>query len=141
MAGLLRQPDLNDAQSHFLSRLLAAYPEDHGQERDLPSGVEQVPSVVPSSRATGAPRLSRSGAQPPDSSTDSPLLFGSLTNRELDTLRLLAERLYDKEIAKALSISVSTVRTHVKHIYEKLHVCNRRQAVQRAEELGLLKGS
>jgi LuxR family maltose regulon positive regulatory protein len=53
----------------------------------------------------------------------------------------MAERLYDKEIAKALSISVWTVRTHVKHIFEKLHVSNRRQAVLKAEELGLLKSS
>ena len=64
-----------------------------------------------------------------------------MTNRELETLQMLAERLYDKEIAKALSISVWTVRTHVKHIFEKLHVKGRRQAVHKAEELGLLKGS
>jgi LuxR family maltose regulon positive regulatory protein len=66
-------------------------------------------------------------------------LVESLTNRELETLQLMAERLYDKEIAKALSVSVWTVRTHVKHIFEKLHVGNRRQAVIKAEELGLLK--
>jgi LuxR family maltose regulon positive regulatory protein len=64
-----------------------------------------------------------------------------LTDRELDVLQLLAERLYDKEIAKNLSISVHTVRSHVKHIFEKLHVAGRRQAVLKAEELGLLRGS
>jgi LuxR family maltose regulon positive regulatory protein len=66
-------------------------------------------------------------------------LVEPLTNRELDTLQLLAQRLYDKEIAKALSVSIWTVRTHVKHIFEKLHVGNRRQAVLKAEELGLLE--
>jgi ATP/maltotriose-dependent transcriptional regulator MalT len=63
----------------------------------------------------------------------------SLTNRELDTLELLAQRLYDKEIAEVLCISIWTVKTHVKHIFEKLQVSKRRQAVLKAEKLGLLK--
>lgn len=66
-------------------------------------------------------------------------LIETLTNRERDTLELLAERLYDKEIAKSMGVSVWTVKTHVKHIFEKLHVKNRRQAVEKAKLLGLVK--
>ena len=65
-------------------------------------------------------------------------LIEPLTNREIDVLELIAERLYDKEIAERLSISQGTVKTHLKHLYGKLAVGNRRHAVDRAEELGIL---
>lgn len=66
-------------------------------------------------------------------------LIEPLTNRELDVLELLAQRLYDKEIADELSVAVTTVKTHVGNILQKLGVGNRREATEKAKELGLLE--
>ena len=51
-----------------------------------------------------------------------------LTPRELEVLNLLAHGHLYKEIAETLSISLATVSTHIRHIYEKLHVRSRSQA-------------
>lgn len=67
-------------------------------------------------------------------------LVEPLTNRELEVLALLAERKTDKEIASSLGISLGTVRQHSHNLYQKLEVSNRREAVARAYELGLLSG-
>jgi len=52
----------------------------------------------------------------------------NLSLREREVLDLLAEGLPDKEIAAKLSISMPTVRYHLKHIYDKLHVRSRTEA-------------
>jgi DNA-binding NarL/FixJ family response regulator len=54
-----------------------------------------------------------------------------LTNRERDILRLLAKGYLYKEIAAELGISMSTVRTHVSAVYEKLHVQSRTEAAMK----------
>ena len=61
-----------------------------------------------------------------------------LTNRELDVLILLEERLSNKEIARRLVISPSTVKRHTLSIYAKLGVGGRREAVVKARRLGVL---
>lgn len=65
-------------------------------------------------------------------------LVEPLTYRELEVLELLRERLMHKEIGQKLDISPMTVKRHATNIYEKLGVGNRRDAVNRAEALGLL---
>ena len=64
-------------------------------------------------------------------------LIDPLTDRELDVVRLLASGQTNQEIARALFVSVNTVRTHLKNIYGKLDVHNRREAAARAKRLGL----
>lgn len=61
-----------------------------------------------------------------------------LTDREMEVLKLLAERLSINEISARLFISPSTVQQHTHHIYRKLNVSNKRQAVASAEMLGIL---
>lgn len=58
-----------------------------------------------------------------------------LSERERDVLRLLKTDLSGPEIARELHVSLNTLRTHTKNIYDKLEVNNRRAAVRRAEEL------
>jgi DNA-binding NarL/FixJ family response regulator len=61
-----------------------------------------------------------------------------LTNREIDVLILLAQRLSDKEVADRLVLSPLTVKKHTQRIYRKLGVHNRRAAVVQARHLGLV---
>ena len=67
-----------------------------------------------------------------------PLLAEPLSEREVDVLRLLNTELSGPEIARQLMVSLNTMRTHTKSIYNKLGVNNRRAAIRRAEELDLL---
>jgi LuxR family transcriptional regulator, maltose regulon positive regulatory protein len=61
----------------------------------------------------------------------------TLSERELEVLRLLRSELSGPEIAGQLIVSLNTLRTHTKNIFNKLGVNSRRAAVRRAEELDL----
>lgn len=61
-----------------------------------------------------------------------------LTPREHDVLRLVAQGQTNAEIARNLSVTVATVKTHIEHIIAKLDVADRTQAAVRAVDLGLL---
>jgi LuxR family maltose regulon positive regulatory protein len=74
------------------------------------------------------------GPQPPPA----PSSAESLSERELQVLRLLDSELTGPQIARELFVSHNTLRTHTKHIFTKLDVTNRRAAVRRARERGLL---
>jgi LuxR family maltose regulon positive regulatory protein len=68
-------------------------------------------------------------------------LVEPLSQRELDVLRLLGTDLDGPDIARELSVSLNTMRTHTKNIYAKLGVTSRRAAVRQAAELNLLSRS
>ncbi len=63
----------------------------------------------------------------------------ALTAREAEVLHALANGLRNKEIARQLQVSERTVTFHLEHIFQKLQVSNRTEALSRALELGLLK--
>jgi LuxR family maltose regulon positive regulatory protein len=65
------------------------------------------------------------------------IIIEPLSERELEVLRLLRTELSGPEIASKLIVSLNTLRTHTKNIFNKLGVNNRRAAVHRAEELNL----
>ena len=62
-----------------------------------------------------------------------------LTPREMATLKLLADGKANKEIATALDISERTVKTHLAHLFEKLGVTSRTEAVKVATRRGLVR--
>jgi LuxR family maltose regulon positive regulatory protein len=75
----------------------------------------------------------------PARETHTQSLVDPLSEREYQVLQLLTTDLSGPEIAEKLMVSVNTVRFHSKNIYGKLGVNSRRQAVARAESLGLLE--
>ncbi|MET8091421.1 LuxR C-terminal-related transcriptional regulator [Micromonospora sp. NPDC005220] len=81
----------------------------------------------------GAGQSTTGAAAGPKGALDEPL-----TERELTILRYLQSILSNVEIASELSLSVNTVKTHVRNIYRKLDATRRREAVRRARELRLI---
>ena len=71
--------------------------------------------------------------------TAQPAGFADFTPRERDVLRLLAEGFANKEIARRLSLSEKTVKTHVSNILQKLGVADRTQAALLAVRRGLVQ--
>jgi LuxR family maltose regulon positive regulatory protein len=65
-------------------------------------------------------------------------LLEPLTEREFAVLGELPTMRSNDEIAAQFFVSVNTVKSHLKHLYRKLDVTNRRAAVRRARELGLI---
>jgi LuxR family maltose regulon positive regulatory protein len=108
MVPLLHQLAERGVASDYVGQILAAF-------------------EIPPARHLPAP------SQPP-----SQPLVEPLTDRELEVLQLLAQRLTDREIAQLLVIAQQTVRRHNSNIYQKLGVKNRREAVAKAQVLGIL---
>ncbi|MDP9143829.1 MAG: LuxR C-terminal-related transcriptional regulator, partial [Actinomycetota bacterium] len=85
-------------------------------------------------------RAAGSAATVMPTTTDGPSQ-GTLSDRELEVLRLLATPLSGPQIARQLFVSINTLRTHTKRIFTKLEVNTRAAAVSRAADLGLLQAS
>lgn len=124
LRGILDEVERLDGHSHFLAEVRAA------------DGAPAFAAGAPrhGGRA-GSPRTT--SAEPADSPDPRPAYVEPLSERELEVMRLLGSDLDGPSIARALSVSLSTVRTHTQHIYAKLGVNNRRAAVRRAHQLDL----
>jgi LuxR family maltose regulon positive regulatory protein len=116
MEGLLKRLAENNIAVDYIGQLLTALREYQlgVKPEELGTQVELRPSF---------------GIQP---------LVEPLTNRELEILELLAQRLRNKEIAAKLFISEKTIKKHLNNIYRKLSVTSRRQALEKAVVLGIL---
>jgi DNA-binding CsgD family transcriptional regulator len=61
-----------------------------------------------------------------------------ISDRELEVLELLAAGRSNKEIARRLTVSPNTVKTHLTNLFDKLEARRRTEAIQRARELGMI---
>jgi DNA-binding NarL/FixJ family response regulator len=93
---------------------------------------ENVLAAIKDARDGGAPmssqiaqRVVQSFHEPSPSEEEDT----KLTSRESEILNLLSQGFSNKEIAERMFVSVPTVRTHLSHIYEKLHVRSRTEAI------------
>jgi LuxR family maltose regulon positive regulatory protein len=114
--GLLKRLAEKDVAVDYIGQLLDAFKADQ-------NGVK---------RGTFEPLA---GGRP---SVSNQPLIAPLSHRELDILDLLARRQRNKEIAAQLFISPETVKKHLYNIYRKLGVNKRRQAVAKAEAMGII---
>jgi len=116
MNHLLRAAHAHGIMPEYIAKLLATFGKDEGgrMKDEVTSAPVHPSSFIP---------------QP---------LLEPLTDRELEVLRLMAAGRSNTEIAHALVVAVSTIKTHVNRIFGKLGVTSRTQAVARARELHLL---
>jgi LuxR family maltose regulon positive regulatory protein len=138
--------DLPAAQTALAEALRRAEPEGYIR-LFLHAGADmtELLRTVATRTNDAAPHAKRVlAAAEPDAATPTPRsaspaapLVDELSARELEVLRLLRSDLSGPDIARELVVSLNTVRTHTKNIYQKLGVNNRREAVTRARELGL----
>jgi LuxR family transcriptional regulator, maltose regulon positive regulatory protein len=123
MAVLLQEALAYRILPDYTGKLLATFPT---QDKETRRQGDIKQSMFAQGQVSLSPRLPISVS-----------LVEPLSVRELDVLRQLRTDLSGPEIARALMVSLHTVRTHTNNVYTKLGVNNRRSAVHRAEELDL----
>jgi LuxR family maltose regulon positive regulatory protein len=107
MIPLLRRAAARGIRPAYVNRLVAAFEAEKKESVPVPQIPDSQPLVEP------------------------------LTPREIEVLRLICEGLSNREIAERLTVTLNTVKKHSSHIYGKLGVTSRAQAIVRAGELGL----
>ena len=107
----LRKRESKHGPTPYLDRLLAAFPQQIRAQEHQPKRAGERTKMQP--------------------------LLDPLSERELEVLQLLAQGISNQEVAQELVITVYTVKRHVSHIFSKLGVSNRVQALRQARALGL----
>jgi LuxR family transcriptional regulator, maltose regulon positive regulatory protein len=123
---------------HRAPRLLERH---HGQATAHAALISHILGLLggPNSAGTNSPRANPPGAGDGAAPSGEPRrLHEPLSQAEVRVLRYLPSNLTVPEIADQLYLSVNTVRTHTRHIYDKLGAHRRHQAVELARDLGLL---
>lgn len=140
--GNLMQPYLNQGvpMQQLLKRLRIKRPELTLIEKLLAafdtSNLEQEKGLLVTEAVT-QPEVASLDLARLQPRTEQPLLE-PLSERELEVLRLIEAGISNKAIADRLYLSLATVKTHINHLYAKLAVENRVQALARAHSLHLL---
>jgi DNA-binding NarL/FixJ family response regulator len=106
--------------------------------RLLPRQIVHAVELIAKAGLVCLPRLSAGFVSRAALQTESPG-SGSLTGREREVLSLLGQNLSNQEIGRALFLSESTVKTHLRSIFRKLGVRNRTEALVAALRLGVLE--
>jgi DNA-binding NarL/FixJ family response regulator len=104
-----------------------------------PSEILKVLRAVAEGEAHFGPEVARRltnffSAPPPPRSGEA---FSDLTSREREILDLIAQGHTNAKIARQLFVSPKTVRNHISHIFTKLQIADRTQAILRARDAGL----
>jgi DNA-binding NarL/FixJ family response regulator len=154
MDGIEATRRLVAAHSHIAVLALTTYPDDKSLYGALRAGargyltkdatvdqiVEALHTVLRGGTAlaaTAQARLVAAALGDAEQATPAP---DQLTTREIQVLRLMADGLRNEQIAARLAISTATVKSHVNHIFAKIGVVDRAQAVAYAFRTGLATG-
>ncbi|MFI5731845.1 LuxR C-terminal-related transcriptional regulator [Kribbella sp. NPDC051587] len=147
LAGLRLARDLRHRYPELGIVLLAPDGQDDVLFSALESGVSAfVAKSAPTDEILAAIRhaavaptsFTATGLGPAMARRDHPTTQALLSPREAQVLDLLGQGLSVRDIAVALSVSISTAKTYVARLYEKLEVSNRAQAIMTALQRGLL---
>jgi LuxR family maltose regulon positive regulatory protein len=121
-----------------MAALLSKFLRARRMERLLSSqdvSTEYVVALLTAFREPSGSRALSTGAYTPRTTRSLP---EPLSQRELEVLRLVAAGKSNQEISRQLFVTVDTVKKHLTHVFGKLGVRSRTQAVARARELGLI---
>jgi len=119
----------DDAESLLADLQAQIAPDDFRPIRERGAALD-LDSAIKSFLEVEQPASSRQDQSQP--------LAESLSGRELEVLRLIADGLSNGEIAQKLYLSIGTVKVHARNIYGKLGVSSRTQAIAQAQKLNLL---